>query len=138
LASPRNLLRNSFWPLDMGKLRHITKWLKGWLPGCYCHTCGQCSHYAIYRFPGRYHNSCEACLTCPSSEHHLWKPHETPAFVGAGASGYFRMSAWYRARYWAECFIGYLNHKYVGPKDENYPVDGQGPVQAEMVGEAKQ
>jgi hypothetical protein len=97
-------------------------------PGCYCQACGQCAYRASYRFPARFYNSCEACLTCPGSrllwtdERYELSPNPAPSMV------YFRMSRWYRFRYWLGCVVTYIGGVWIHPKDEAYAKKAKEPV----------
>lgn len=90
-----------------------------WLPSCYCHECGNCAHYAEYRFPFRHYWSCRECLACRNSAV-LWDVR--PNWTGrAPSSAHFQMSAWYKLRHAAAGFVQYLAGVWIAPKDPKPP-----------------
>jgi len=72
----------------------FANWWRGMQLGCYCHECGQCTHVGTYRFPARYLNSCENCLTCPNSGRLLWGDY----YGVEKSSANFRIGRWYKFR----------------------------------------
>ena len=98
----------------MGKLRHITKWLSRWLPGCYCRACPGCTGFADHYFPYRHMQVCEHCLTCPDAFSALYG--YKPEWKGGSPSVFsFRMSRVWKARHWLQGFLSWVGH-FIGPK----------------------
>jgi len=107
-------------------------WLKLWLPGCYCHECGQCTHFGSFRFPARFITSCVACLTCSNSQRVLYEDWRN----GPMDSRSFRMTRWYKCQYWMGCFIQWVGAHFI-PKDSDYPVEPPTEACNEVQPEAK-
>lgn len=115
--------------------------VSGWAPHCYCQVCGQCAHEAKYRFPQRFLHSCEACLTCPSSNRILWSQWKYDEKTGRSWYEHdypvsFEIPRAYRLRSILSGFLMYLVAKWIMPKDPPVPADGAGAAH-ELRPEAK-
>lgn len=101
----------------MNWILRAIRWLQGFLPTCYCHACGLCTHRAAYRFYRRFHNTCEVCMSCPHSSA-LW---DESWGDGSRGTEHLKMSPWYLTR----CFIGnfllYVGGALILPQDPPLP-----------------
>jgi hypothetical protein len=75
--------------------------MKRWLPGCYCHACGKCTHVATWRFPHAYLNSCSNCIDCPNADRVM-------SSRGFSNRSPFVMSKWFLFRYAVGGILGYI------------------------------
>ena len=126
--STRNQFREAFLPIQRG-LERLRLFVGGprrffgmWEPSCYCHSCEMCAHRATWRFPFRFHNSCDTCLTCPGSEY-LYAPWDSshvprPLPENWGSTARVKITTIYRIRSFVGGFLHYAVAVLIDPKDE--------------------
>jgi hypothetical protein len=92
--------------------------MKRWLPSCYCHTCGRCTHVATWRFPHVYLSSCRNCIDCPNSDR-VMRPWNG---VRVSSLPPFVMGPWFLFRYAVGGILVYVGGAIIQPKMDYTPM----------------